>query len=153
MIVEAHHKTLVFKHILPAPPVDVFQAHADARQRSHWAVPSDTAVLIYDEAHFAIGGTDRFRCGSKDDPKYRGTTYYLDIAPGSRIVSSEVIAVEATPLSAALTTLELTPRRSGTSLKMTVQVASFAGPDLIKGHEQGYNGALDNLARYLARRE
>jgi uncharacterized protein YndB with AHSA1/START domain len=149
MTADTMHETLVFTRILPASPADVFQAHADAKQRAEWGAPFDTAVLIYDMAQFAFGGIDRFRCGSKDDPKYLGTTHYLDIVPDSRIVSSEVIALEGKSLSAALTTLELSPHGSGTALKMTVQVASFAGPELIKGHEQGYGGALDNLARHF----
>jgi hypothetical protein len=44
---------------------------------------------------------------------------------------------------------KLTAREKGTALKMTVQVTSFMGPEMFKGHEQGYNGALDNLVRHL----
>jgi uncharacterized protein YndB with AHSA1/START domain len=152
MTKESLHKTLVFKRILPASPAVVFAAHADAEQRARWGAPSDTAVLIYDSAEFSVGGMDRFRCGSKDDPKFQGTTVYLDIVPNSRIVSSEVIALEGNSLSAALTTFELSPHDQGTALKMTVQVTSFMGPDMFIGHEQGYSGALDNLVRYLASR-
>lgn len=149
MSAETLHKTLVLTRIVPAPPKRVFEAHADAGQRTKWGVPSETAVLIYDQDNFRIGGMDRFRCGSKDDPKHHGTTVYLDIAQERRIVSSEVITVEGKSLSAALTTVELSPHDRGTALRMTVQVASFVGPDMINGHEQGYNGALDNLVGHF----
>jgi uncharacterized protein YndB with AHSA1/START domain len=143
------HQTLVFTRVLPASPAAVFAAYADAGQRSLWGAPSETAVLVYDAARFSVGGTDRFRCGSRDDPRFAGTTFYLDIVPDSRIVSSEVIALEGKSLSAALTTLELSAHDQGTALKLTVQATSFMGPDMFKGHEQGYNDALDNLVRFL----
>lgn len=149
MTTESLHQTLVFTRTLPASPAAVFAAYADAGRRAEWGTPSDTAVLIYDLANFTIGGVDHFRCGSRDDPKFQGTTFYLDIVPDSRIVSSEVIALAGNGLSAALTTLELSPHDSGATLKMTVQVTSFMGPDIFKGHEQGYNGALDNLVRHF----
>ncbi len=149
MTEESLHQTLTFTRIVPASPAAVFSACADAGQRSIWGAPSDTATLVYDLAQFNVGGMDRFRCGSKDDPKFHGTTFYLDIVPHSRIVSSEVIALEGKSLSAALTILELSPHDRGTALKMVVQVTSFMGPEMFKGHEQGYNGALDNLVRYV----
>ena len=149
MTEESLHQTLTFTRIVPAPPAVVFAAHADAEQRARWSAPSDTAVLICDATSFKVGGVDRFRCGSKDDPKYHGTTIYLDIVPGIRIVSSEVITVDGNSLSAGLTTLELTPHDQGTALKLTVQVTSFVGPGMIEGNEQGYNGALDNLVRHM----
>lgn len=153
MTEESLHHTLTFTRFVPASPAAVFAAYRDAEQRANWGAPSDTAALVYDVAQFSVGGMDRFRCGSKDDPKFDGTTFYLDIVPGSRIVSSEVIALDGKSLSAALTTLELSPHKKGTALKLTVQVTSFMGPDMFKGHEQGYNGALDNLVRHMEQKQ
>ena len=143
------HGTVVVERTINLTAAHVFAAYADAGRRAAWGPPSYTAVHIYDLANFTIRGVDHFRCGSRDDPKFQGTTFYRDIVPDSRIVSSEVIALAGNGLSAALTTLELSPHDSGTTLKMTVQVTSFMGPDIFKGHEQGYNGALDNLVRHF----
>jgi hypothetical protein len=41
----------------------VFASFADPVIRAKWSAPSDTAVLLYDEANFAIGGRDVFQCG------------------------------------------------------------------------------------------
>jgi uncharacterized protein YndB with AHSA1/START domain len=78
------HATLVFEREIPAPVEEVFAAFADPVARSEWGAPSDTAVVIYDEADFREGGQDRFRCGSKADPNIHGTTRYLEIIANRR---------------------------------------------------------------------
>jgi uncharacterized protein YndB with AHSA1/START domain len=144
------HATLVFEREIPAPVEKVFAAFADPVARTAWGAPSETAVVIYDEADFREGGQDCFRCGSKADPKIHGTTRYLEIVPNRRVASSETIVVEGKRLCASLTTLELTPDAGKTVLKSTTQLASFIGEDMVKGHETGNNASLDNLVRYFS---
>jgi uncharacterized protein YndB with AHSA1/START domain len=146
------HATLVFEREIPAPVEAVFAALADPVARSEWGTPSDTAVVIYDEADFREGGQDRFRCGSRADPNIHGTTRYLDIVADRRVVSSETIVMGGKRLCASLTTLELTPDGGKTKLKSTTQLASFIGDDMIKGHEMGTNASLDNLVEYFGER-
>jgi uncharacterized protein YndB with AHSA1/START domain len=55
------HVTLVFEREISAPIEEVFAAFADPVTRTEWGAPSDTAVVIYDEADFREGGQDRFR--------------------------------------------------------------------------------------------
>jgi uncharacterized protein YndB with AHSA1/START domain len=130
---------------------NVFAALADPVARVEWGAPSDTAALIYDAADFREGGQDRFRCGAKTDPNIHGTTGYLDIVPDRRIVSSETIMVDGKRLCASLTTVELTPEDGGTRLKSTTQIASFIGEGMIRSHETGNNGSLDNLVRHFSK--
>jgi uncharacterized protein YndB with AHSA1/START domain len=144
------HATLVFEREIPAPVEEVFAAFADPVARSEWGAPSDTAVVIYDEADFREGGQDRFRCGSKADPNIHGTTRYLEIVANSRVVSSETIVADGKRLCASLTTLELTPDGEKTRLKSTTQLASFIGEGLVRGHETGNNASLDSLVRYFS---
>jgi len=144
------HATLVFEREIPAPVEKVFAAFADPVARTAWGAPSETAVVIYDEADFREGGQDCFRCGSKADPKIHGTTRYLEIVPNRRVVSSETIVVEGKRLCASLTTLELTPDAGKTRLRSTTQLASFIGEDMVKGHETGNNASLDNLVQYFS---
>jgi uncharacterized protein YndB with AHSA1/START domain len=96
------HATLVFEREILAPAEAVFAAFADPAVRAQWGTPSDTAVVIYDEADFRAGGQDRFRCGSKGNPNIHGTTRYLDIIPNRRIVSSETITMDGRRLCASL---------------------------------------------------
>ena len=143
------HTTLVFERDVPAPVEKVFAALADPVARSQWGAPSETAVIIYDEADFREGGQDRFRCGSKANPNIHGTTRYLDILTNHHVVSSETISMEGRRLCASLTTLELEPLGNSTKLTHTTQLASFIGEDMVKGYEAGTNDSLDNLVRYF----
>ena len=150
LAIDVLHATLVFERKIPAPQEKVFAALADPQARIAWGAPSDTAVLIYDESNFREGGRDCFRCGAKADPNIHGVTQYLDIVEGLRIVSSETITVGGKRLCASITTVELSADGAGTRLKSTTQLASFIGEDMLKGHEAGNNGSLDNLVRYFA---
>lgn len=143
------HTTLVFEREIPATVEKVFAAFADPKERSEWGAPTDTAVVIYDEADFREGGQDRFRCGSKANPNIHGATRYLDIVPDLRVVSSETISMDGRRLCASLTTLELTAHGGTTKLRQTTQLASFIGDDMVKGHETGTNASLDNLVRHF----
>ena len=147
------HATLVFEREISAPTEVVFAAFADPAVRAQWGTPSDTAVVIYDEADFRQGGQDRFRCGSKSNPNIHGMTHYLDIIPNRRIVSSETIAMDGRRLCVSLTTLELTPDGRKTQLKNTTQLSSFIGQDMINGHTMGTNASLDNLVRHFIHKQ
>jgi uncharacterized protein YndB with AHSA1/START domain len=143
------HATLIFEREIAVPQDAVFAAFADPAARALWGVPSDTAVVIYDEADFRTGGQDRFRCGSRANPNIHGVTRYLEIALNRRVVSSETIAVDGKCLCVSLTTLELIPDGNGTRLKNTTQLASFIGQDMVEGHTSGTNASLDRLVQYL----
>ena len=143
------HATLVFERQVPASIEKIFAALADPVARSQWGAPSETAVILYDEADFREGGQDRFRCGPRGNPNIHGTTHYLDILTPHRVVSSETISMGGKRLCASLTTLELEAQGNSTRLTQTTQLASFIGEDMVKGHETGTNASLDNLVRYF----
>lgn len=143
------HATLIFERNIPAPVAKVFAAFANPVVRSEWGTPSDTAVVIYDEADFREGGQDRFRCGSRANPNIHGTTRYLDIVTNRRVVSSETIDVDGRRLCVSLTTLEFAADGETTRLTNTTQLASFIGDDMVRGHEAGTNASLDNLVGHF----
>jgi hypothetical protein len=111
--------------------------------------PSDTAVFIYDEANFAVGGRDLARCGAKEDPRYRVETRYVDIVPERRVVWIETIHELDKLLATNITTLELFSDGQRTRLKVTVQVTSFVGPSMINNTRAGHEGSLANMARHF----
>ena len=143
------HATLVFQRTLPAPIPRVWQAFADPAERAIWGVPSETAVVIYEQAGFRVGGTDIARCGERSDPRYRAVTRYPDIVFERRIVWSEVVDEQGNAFGASLVTVDLEPEGAGTAMTLTIQVASFVGDAMIEGTRQGYEASLGYLAGYL----
>ena len=144
------HATLIFERTVPATADRVFTAYADVDERKKWGAPSDNTALIYDQADFCEGGEDAFRCGAKSNPNIHGATRYLDVVVNRRIVSTETISVDGRRLCVSLSTLELNPDGDHTKLQSTIQLVSFVGQDMVKGHENGTNASLDNLVNYFS---
>ncbi len=146
---ELKHATLVFERICAANTARVFAALADPVERAGWGTPSETAALIYDATDFRVGGRDVFRCGAKDNPQYRGVTTYYDIVSERRIVSSETVEVQGRTVLISMSTMTLEPDGAGTKVKLTAQVTSLDGDNMIEGAKFGNNAALDNLVEAM----
>jgi uncharacterized protein YndB with AHSA1/START domain len=143
------HATISLERTYRAPLERVFSEFADPVARARWSAPSND-VLIYDQTEFRAGGRDLFRCGPKNDPKFRGETFYHLIVPNRRVVSSETLDVDGQRLAVSLNTLDFEPTGEGTNLKVTVQMVSFVGAGMIEGYESGNKSALENLGRHLS---
>lgn len=145
------HATITLERLYPARLELVFSEFANPVARARWSAPAED-VLIYDEADFRVGGKDVFRCGPKGHPKFQGETRYLFIAPNVCVVSSETVEMNDQCLAVSLTTLDFEPTEDATNLKVTLQIASFVGQDMILGSESGYKSALENLSQHLSNR-
>ncbi len=143
------HDTLVIERVFQAAVEKLFQAFADPEARQRWGAPSPTAVLIFDEANFEIGGKDAQRCGAKDDPQFLVEAVYLDIKPNERIIYSERVSMAGTTLSAALHTLEFGKTNQGSVLKATIQVAALGDEEMLADTRNGFSAALNNLSHEL----
>jgi uncharacterized protein YndB with AHSA1/START domain len=144
------HETLTFERTYRVPPQRVFAAYADVAARARWGTPSDTAAIVYSAADFSVGGQDAYRCGAKDDLRFRGITRYEDIVENQRIVYVESVSTQGKLLAVSLITWELLPHEQGTRLIVTDQLTALDGSDMSAGTRFGMNAALDNLARELA---
>jgi uncharacterized protein YndB with AHSA1/START domain len=145
------HGTVVVERTIAVPVTRVYGAFADAKEREAWGAPSDTAIFVYDEIDFRVGGRDVARCGAKDDPRFRVETRYIDIVPTQRVVSTETIHEIDNLLAVNITTIEFVPEGQRTRLKVTVQVTSFVGNGMIDNTKAGHTGSLSNMAQYLER--
>lgn len=146
---EIGHRTFVFERRCEAPVKRVFAAFADPVIRMGWSAPSDGAVFVYDETDFREGGEDRFRCGSKENPQYTGRTTYIAIVPDALVISSEIVESGGRKLMSSLLTTELEADGDATKVRVTVQVTSLFGDQMIAGTEIGNNAALDNLVEQM----
>jgi uncharacterized protein YndB with AHSA1/START domain len=143
------HGTVVVERTIHQPVSRVFAAYADAEQRAKWGAPSETAVFLYEEADFRVGGRDVARCGAKDDPRFRVESRYVDIKPDQRIVTADTVHENTKLLSANITTVEFSDLSVGTHVKVTVQVASLVGDGMIENTRSGNAGSLAKMAQYL----
>jgi uncharacterized protein YndB with AHSA1/START domain len=143
-----HHATISLDGVFAASVERVFAEFADPTARAKWSAPlNDT--LIYDKADFREGGCDVFRCGPPNDLRFRGETTYQVIVPNQCVISTETLVEGGKRLAVALNTLEFESTGAGATLKVTVQIVSFAGPGMIAGYESGNRGALEGLGRHL----
>jgi uncharacterized protein YndB with AHSA1/START domain len=143
------HETFVIETCIEASPAEVFAAYADVLAREAWGAPGGD-TMVYDAADFRVGGTDVFRCGPRDEPKFHGTVWYHDIVQDHRIVYVELVRTDDRKLCLGLVTLELVPDEQGTRLRSTNQLTSFAGPEMVAGSKSGTRAALHNLAAWCS---
>jgi uncharacterized protein YndB with AHSA1/START domain len=144
-----HHATVTLEQFYDAPPERVFSEFADRAARANWSAPSNDA-LVYDKAEFREGGRDVFRCGPANDLRFRGETTYHVVIPNTCVISTETLSEGGKRLGVALNTLSFQGDRHGTTLKITIQVISFAGPGMIESYKSGNQSALNGLARHLS---
>lgn len=141
------HATIVMERTYNASAARVFSAWSDIEARKRWSAPTDTIRIAYEEADFREGGRDVSRCIEPGNDDYVAAVTYIDIKPNERIFFVEDISHGKTRVSAALISVELTPKGAATQLLLTMQIASFDGAGMEQGYQFGWNAALDNLAK------
>jgi len=91
-----------------------------------------------------------FRRGPPNDLRFRGETTYLVIVPNECVISAETVVTGGKRLAVALNTLSFEKTAEGTTLKVTIQLVSFAGPGIVDSYKSGNQGALEGLSRHLS---
>lgn len=141
------HATIVMERTYKAAAARVFAAWSDVEARKRWSAPADNIRIEYEAADFREGGRDVSRCIEPGNADYVATVQYIDVRDGRRIVFAEDVVHGATRVSAALISVELTPRGGDTHLALTMQIASFDAAGMEAGYQFGWSAALDNLAK------
>lgn len=144
------HATVVMERTYAASPTRVFAAWSDVEARKRWSAPADNIRIEYEAADFREGGKDVSRCIEPGNADYVATVTYVDIRKGQRIVFAEDVVHGNTRVSAALISMELTPKGAETHLALTMQIASFDEAGMEAGYQFGWSAALDNLAKEFA---
>ena len=141
------HATLVMERTYPTTTARVFDAWADIEARKRWSAPAPNITITYETADFREGGRDVSRCIEPGNEDYVARVQYLDIRQNQRIVFVEDITHGDARVSAALISVELTPRGGATQLVLTMQITSFDAANMEAGYQFGWSAALDNLAK------
>lgn len=144
------HATIVMERSYGAAPARVFAAWADVEARKRWSAPAENIGIEYEAADFREGGRDVSRCIEPGNEDYVAAVTYIDIKRDQRIFFVEDIVHGKKRVSAALISVELTPKGAAvTHLLLTMQIASFDDANMEQGYQFGWNAALDNLAKEL----
>jgi uncharacterized protein YndB with AHSA1/START domain len=141
------HATIVMERTYAASAKRVFAAWSDVEARRRWSAPTDNIRIEYEAADFREGGRDVSRCIEPGNVDYVATVTYVDIRKDHRIVFAEDVVHRNKRVSAALISMELTPKGDDTRLALTMQIASFDEAGMEAGYQFGWNAALDNLAK------
>ncbi|MEL6452851.1 MAG: SRPBCC domain-containing protein [Pseudomonadota bacterium] len=141
---------LQFDRTLTSDPARVFEALISPADRMAWGPPgTDHVVLIADQPAAAPGVRELSRCGPRDNPYVDVATDWVLIEAPTRLLFAETLSAEGAPLGTSLATYELTETGTGTTLRLTVQLVSFVGEEMMAEFEGGWTHALDNLARHV----
>ncbi len=145
--VRAYHATFTTERNYPVAPAKVFAAFSNPVTKRRWFAEGEGWEVFQYDLDFRVGGTETSRFAFQGGPEVRNDTQFQDIVPNQRIVLAYRMTMGSKVLSICLSTIELTPSGSGTTLTYTEQGAYFEGAaDLAKGHEEGGRQLLERLA-------
>lgn len=145
------HGAFTIERTLAAPPSRVFQAFADAAQKARWFGVSDDWELTEVSLDFRVGGEETNHGRHASGMVSEMWAQYQDIVPDQRIVWTYRMALNGTPISVSLSSVELTPQGGGTRMVFTEHDAFLDDFEDNGGREHGTNEILDGLAAFLAR--
>jgi len=146
----AVHQTKTITRQFPVSRTRLFQAWANVEARSTWGSPSPEVTLRYDQADFVVGGADDCVCVYEGQDVHRVITRWLDIVENRRLVFSEMMTDLTQTMGGSLVTVEFFGDDRQSSLVVTLQTVALDGLGLEAGVVEGWTGAMELLAAYLA---
>ncbi len=141
------HDTFSIERRYQAAPARVFAAWSDAELKAKWFGPpgSDTKL----DLDFRVGGHERLDEAQHEGHIYMYQALYQDIVENQRIVYTYDMTMDGERISVSVTTVQLDPDGTGTTLTLTEQGAYLDGLDTPAIREAGTRGNLDALATAL----
>jgi len=148
------HATFTIERSYKADPAKVFEALSDPAIKRQWYAANDQTELVAFQSDFRPGGAQHLGYRFGDSSPFPGVSLTDDgtfqaIVPGSRIVTTSMMAIGGAPMSVSLTTFELVPNGEGTDLRCTNQVAFFENADGPVMREHGWRVLLDKLGEVI----
>lgn len=137
--------SLTIKRRFNASPAKVFAAWTDPEKVKRWIGPGEAQVLRA-EGDARTGGRYRWVMKSPTGEEHDVSGTYREVIPNEKLVFTW--AWKSTPERESLVTLTFKNDGGGTLLTLTHE--QFFDEDARDRHQQGWNGALEKLEKYLA---
>lgn len=142
---DMQHETITFERTFPVSPARVFQAYASEKEREKWSAPNKETHFEILESDLRTGGREKAQCGTEGNMMTMVVAYHF-VEQDRLIVFTEEQWCDDQVLTVALITFDLSEAKNGgTTLRLTDQVTSLVGNNVISGHRSGYGQALKNL--------
>lgn len=147
--------SFTIERFYPKDPGAVFAAFADPARKRRWYAEGDTHDVDDFRMRFEVGGQENLSSRLNANTPFAGVALerrgsFLDIVPGSRIVTAATMAIGGRRISASLETFEFVPADGGTRLVFTHQAVFFEGADGPQMRRQGWELLLDRMTAELA---
>jgi uncharacterized protein YndB with AHSA1/START domain len=139
--------SLTLRRRLNAPPEKVYAAWTDPQKIARWFGPASVKAGSEEASIDArVGGRYCVSFTMESGEYHEVGGVYREMVPNARLVFSW--AWHSTPERQSVVTVSLKPDGDGTLLTLTHE--QFFDSAARDGHQRGWNGALEKLARYLA---
>ncbi|MBD3664054.1 SRPBCC domain-containing protein [Sulfitobacter aestuariivivens] len=142
--------TFTYARTYPLPSKRMWHLMTDPTMREKWGVPDDGMVMKVVTSDLRVGGVDHHRCGPADNPEFEVETRWYRLDGPSDAVFTETITAGGARLGASLVTYNIAGDGTGSTVKVTVAVSSFVGPDMIAEFNAGWTGGMESLDRLVA---
>jgi uncharacterized protein YndB with AHSA1/START domain len=150
------HNDFTIERTYPQSAAKVWRGFSDATRKRRWFAEGEGFVVDGYELDFRIGGFERCRFRPTGGPPMTNDCLYLDIVDHERLVFAYSMTFDGAPMSASLTTIELTPapgKAGSTLLRFSEHTTYLDGNDGSAGRREGSLALLASLAGELANHE
>jgi uncharacterized protein YndB with AHSA1/START domain len=145
MTTPATHTSFVLERRFKASAARVFAAWADPATKLRWSDCHAATAAAEFSMDFRPGGREAYRSALPDGTRLAVDKVFLDIVMPARIVFAYSMAANGKALSASLVTVEFADSASGSTLKLTEQLAYLDGHMDLEQRRRGTEEGLDRL--------
>jgi uncharacterized protein YndB with AHSA1/START domain len=142
-------RTLRLVRTFDASPELVYRAWTDPDVMKKWFAPQGMSTPIA-EVDPKVGGKYRIGMKSADGELYVTTGTYREIKPSEKLVLTW--QWENSPSDSPDTLLTLEFRKAGPHTELTLTHENFATEELVKDHQEGWEGALSKLTEIISKK-
>ena len=141
----AAHTSFVLDRSFKASAARVFAAWADPATKQRWNdCHAETGATEF-SMDFRPGGFEIYRSALPDGTPLAVDKVFLDIVTNARIGFAYSMVIGGRPVSASLVTVEFADAPSGSTLKLTEQLAYLDGHMDVAQRRRGTEEGLDRL--------